>query len=374
MSLKRLPGVDGLRAVSIGLVLIGHASWNPDCPHEFAMFVRSLSPAILGVDVFFAISGFLITKLLLDEERVRGTIGLQRFYLRRFVRLMPAYYAFLLVVYLLDRSLALGVTATEFIASLLYVRNYADGSWYTMHLWSLAVEEQFYFCWPLLCAFAPRRWRVPLALLVMAVAPAARVLSLLARKGALPSVLVPLEFGFPGRTDAIMAGCLLALVLAARPALVYRLTSLPALSRTVAFAALFAISTLGFAGRAALFVVPFGGTVKGLAASFLVASYTLRPSGLSSRLFAWRPVEWIGQISYSLYLWQQLVLGDSQPYVRDGSVRLPAALGLLSAGALLSYYALERPLLALRDRLRSVSPRVPELAQDDEPPSSVRQT
>src|SRR5690242_7033616 len=150
----RIPSLDGLRAVSIMLVLLGHLAGTENSPADLKFLTNY---ANFGVRVFFVISGFLITGLLLKEHAYSGRIDLRQFYVRRFYRIVPAAYAFLIVMVisahhsLRPRDIALGF---------LYLTNYVyPRPWVLGHLWSLAVEEQFYLLWPLLlvCFFRRRR-------------------------------------------------------------------------------------------------------------------------------------------------------------------------------------------------------------------------
>ncbi|MEY4173796.1 MAG: hypothetical protein RI900_961 [Actinomycetota bacterium] len=156
-----LPGLDGLRALAVAGVMVYHAN------HGW------LSGGFLGVEVFFVISGYLITLLLVSEQERTGGVALGRFWLRRARRLLPALYVMLaaLAVYmaLFDRR-PMGETRGDFVAGLLYSSNWFQiwaGQAYTAaesfaplrHLWSLAVEEQFYLLWPLLMAALLRRYR-----------------------------------------------------------------------------------------------------------------------------------------------------------------------------------------------------------------------
>ena len=156
-----LPGLDGLRALAVAGVMVYHAN------HDW------LSGGFLGVEVFFVISGYLITLLLVSEQERTGGVALGRFWMRRARRLLPALYVMLaaLAIYmaLFDRR-PMGETRGDFVAGLLYSSNWFQiwaGQAYTAaesfaplrHLWSLAVEEQFYLLWPLLMAALLRRYR-----------------------------------------------------------------------------------------------------------------------------------------------------------------------------------------------------------------------
>lgn len=146
----RITSLDGLRALSIGMVVAGHAAVRRG-PAAFGWWLALLGRPELGVDVFFVLSGYLITRLLLDEERRSGGISLREFYLRRAFRILPALHFYVLVMAILCGAHLVGISAGSFIDALVFTRNYGvfgGGGWWFGHFWSLAVEEQFYLAWP----------------------------------------------------------------------------------------------------------------------------------------------------------------------------------------------------------------------------------
>ena len=169
-----LPGLDGVRGVAVLAVVLSHVNRILPVSWSGAEVRRVTDGGWLGVDVFFVLSGFLITALLLDEQGLRGRISFGAFYMRRALRLLPALY-FMLVCYAIYTYWAgLPVTAMwqSTLGAVFYVTNWlailkpeaiAPG---TGHLWSLAVEEQFYLVWPLLLTLAfglnrRARWVIP---------------------------------------------------------------------------------------------------------------------------------------------------------------------------------------------------------------------
>jgi peptidoglycan/LPS O-acetylase OafA/YrhL len=155
-----LPTLDGWRAIAIAGVLLDHATveiFRNSSAHSF------LRTGPNGVSVFFAVSGFLICSRLLEEKQLTGTISLKGFYLRRACRILPAAFAYLAVVGALGVFGVLTVTPLEWASCFLFFRNYLSPDWiragwggYTIHYWSLAVEEHFYLLWPALLAFFGR--------------------------------------------------------------------------------------------------------------------------------------------------------------------------------------------------------------------------
>lgn len=150
---SRILGLDGLRAFSISLVLIGHLLGTRDFhpPEVISRVLDLFSLGPLGVRVFFVISGFLITSLLVEEERRTGTVSLSRFYFRRTLRIFPPYYLYISIIVLMEAIGALSLQPGDVWHAVTYTTNYhRDRSWYLGHAWSLAVEEQFYILWLLL--------------------------------------------------------------------------------------------------------------------------------------------------------------------------------------------------------------------------------
>ena len=169
-----LPTLDGWRAVAIVLVLFAHASESIRNALPF-LLPDDLSGlkkiGLFGVQLFFGLSGFLITSKLLEEETRNGQISLRSFYIRRCFRILPAALGFLLVVGLLSLAGVLDVGIGRWLSTLFFAANYStsEHSWYLGHFWSLAVEEHFYFLWPaafLVLRVRQRRLALALALAV----------------------------------------------------------------------------------------------------------------------------------------------------------------------------------------------------------------
>lgn len=325
-STSRVPSLDGLRAISIALVLLGHLCGTRGFPFvsQTAMLYSNF-----GVRVFFVISGFLITTLLVREHEKSGEISIPEFYRRRAWRIFPAAFAYLVVIVPLNWSV---LSRAEILTALTYTVNYREHtSWALGHLWSLAVEEQFYLVWPFVLALAWRR-RTLIAAGVMATGPIVRTLFYLAG----------LTSGngqyFPAVADSLAAGCLLALLE-------------PELRRRARFIA----SPYFIAVPLATALIPLthvwlkfywsvGLTLMHIGIALSIRHCMERPY----RVLNARPMVWIGMLSYSLYLWQQPFIDRaSSDWWRSFPWNIAFALG----AATLSYYAVERPCLKLRERL-----------------------
>ena len=326
---QRKPGIhalDGLRAIAVALVLADHGG------------VPGMSGGFIGVDLFFVLSGFLITALLIDELGRTGRIGLTAFWIRRIRRLLPALVLMVLTVAiaheLLPAATVVGLRE-DAIAAIFWLANWRFVAQHTdyftqagtpsplQHTWSLGVEEQYYFVWPLLLiavtlllgAYARRRGhrasvgavRLTVFLLASAGAAAsATAAQLLASDATVDRVY----FGTDTRAQALLIGAAAAALLVGDwPALtagwpvlrtrragwVARLLPLPAL-------AVLAVVAHRATGSAAEFR---GGllTVVAVAAIAVIAPVALLQNSIIARMLAFSPLVWLGTISYGVYLW-----------------------------------------------------------------------
>ena len=335
-----LPSLDGLRAISITLVLLGHLSGT----RNFGKLnLRIGDYAHLGVVVFFVISGFLITRLLLLEYEKRGSVSLKLFYARRALRLFPAAYAFIACVCLLWAAGIVHLRPADIWHAVTYTINYLpDRSWQVGHLWSLSNEEQFYLIWP--CAFVlflPRRagW---IAAGVILFGPVARSAGWLFLRG---TPYYDLEL-FPMVADSLAMGCLLANISGWLEKKDWYLQLFhPAWSLGLVALVLLINRFLGYT-----VVSVFGTSILNASLAVLIHRSVYCSRDWMGRFLNWRPIAFAGLLSYSLYLWQQLFLNrNSGAWVNA----FPQNLCFAIAAALGSYFLLEKPFLRLRRRLRS---------------------
>lgn len=342
--MQRIPSLDGLRAISISLVLFGHLSGTKYFPIQESDFLSAL--ANLGVRVFFVISGFLITGLLLREE----TISLKNFYIRRSLRIFPAFYVFIAVMLLVKVSLA----PHDLAYALTYTINYDfHRAWYFGHLWSLAVEEQFYFLWPAILYFGGRRFGVKAAVAMVLVAPLLRELIWLR----FPALTEGVGTMFPTVADAIACGCLLALC---REWLWKQKSYREAVTSWALIAMLGFIANLAYNHPK---IHALTASVLNICIALLI-DYCLR---FPPRFLNWKPVANIGLISYSLYLWQQPFLNRESSALWN---TFPINILCVFACALLSYLLVEKTFLLLRHlsiedidlRIKPNQVRVPTIA------------
>jgi peptidoglycan/LPS O-acetylase OafA/YrhL len=312
-----VPALDGVRGVAIAAVLGVHFFGLPGGAY--------------GVDVFFVLSGFLITTLLLEEHAKTGTISLRGFYLRRARRLLPALGGVLVFVALLASSAYEPGRLIEVLAAGgLYAANIVRAAFPSVlsgtaldHTWSLAMEEQFYFVWPLVLIVLLRR-RVA-AKRMMTVLAASFVAVVVYRAGlvAAGASYHRVYFAPDTRADGLVAGCLLAF-------LRLRDVRLPMGASGAALSVLVAAFALTVSWQFSLAV---GLPIVEIASAALILAVTT-PCAVA-RLLSTRPMVWLGKISYSLYLWHG--------FVRWLDVSTLQKFAVAVALTLVSFYVLERP-------------------------------
>jgi peptidoglycan/LPS O-acetylase OafA/YrhL len=352
---RHIPSLDGLRALSVTLVVVLHTTQRYGWTHPVPLIARVFTNGAVGVFIFFVISGYLITTLLLREREKTGRIRLKSFYLRRSFRILPPLYLYILVVGLLGVSGHMpGVNRREILTALTFTRNYTFhvGLWSFEHLWSLCIEEQFYLLWPAVLigcmahkqTSAGRRAAARVCVAVIAVEPFIRMLSF----RFLPSFHNPGAFHM--QADGLAFGALGALAQGhARFERVYQRTMhWPWLAPVLLF---FVSGTLGIVfGN--YWDLTAGITVNG----FLILMWLLwlvrHPVSVIGRVLNAPGVAWVGRLSYSLYIWQTLFLHHASIEIvgRNGWWNtFPSSWGCILAVAVFSYYCIEQPSLRVRD-------------------------
>jgi peptidoglycan/LPS O-acetylase OafA/YrhL len=363
--MKRVRTLDGLRGVAILLVVAGHTVQHLQPLHEGVRhWLYLFANPNAGVRLFFVLSGYLITELLLREQETSGGISLRAFYWRRVLRIFPAFYVYLLTVTLIDLWKPAGITPQTWVAAASFTWNYAtfwvtgppEGTWNLGHLWTLSVEEQFYLFWPAVLALAGARRGLGIAALLIAWCPLARVGTYFL----FPEQRGQLNMMFHTGVDSLMIGCATAMLLRRE-----RVRARLAASGGV-LAALAALWLLVLSPLMAHFVrgspIVVGFTLDALAAAGICAWVHHTPGQSIQLLLGRGPLPALGLISYSLYLWQQLFLGPTG-WLAHGNIAAPVLSSF--AAALLSYLMIEQPLLryrtARRQRVASAPLRTHEL-------------
>jgi len=328
-----------MRGISILLVLLAHAAGTAHFPVPFWLFAHGP----LGVQIFFVISGYLITSLLLEEQRKWGAIRLGLFYARRALRIFPASYCFIAITTLLSTLGLVSAGRNDLLHALTYTMNYnSHGHWALGHLWSLSVEEQFYLVWP----FALRLLSVEAgllgAVLVVVASPIVLAICNLAQVPGLSRIAMT----FPLVADAIATGCVLAIL---QERWSWTTWFKPIMTSRLGLLAPAAVILVDFARPHPRLFWPLGEWAVNLGICYCILRWSLfRAPGHRLLNRGWLPK--LGVLSYSVYLWQQLVVvPHSSAWIKAFPLNIILAISLGAA----SYYLLERPLLELRKRLRT---------------------
>lgn len=339
------PALDGLRALAILLVIPYNWHWG-------------VAAGYLGVDVFFVLSGFLITSLLLEEHHATGRIDLPAFWARRALRLLPALLLLLTALLLMSPSARANPLGPLLV--LFYVGNWAlaltDHGYEILgglaHTWSLSVEEQFYLIWPPILLVLLRRGASVRAL--AQVAGVGVVLSFLLKWGLSVAGAPPLRIytGTDTRADALLIGCLLALLarIPSRP--IQGALRVPSWAGWLALVALVSVAAVIGPSDTSPWMQRGGFTLAALVAATVLAHIVASPGGAMARLFSAQPLVWTGRVSYGLYLWHPLVgafSGDDRFGVHPALAVGLQVIALIGA-VLFSWLAIERPALRLKRR------------------------
>jgi peptidoglycan/LPS O-acetylase OafA/YrhL len=353
--------IDGIRAIAVIFVLLFHAG------------TPLFGFGWIGVDIFFVMSGFLITSLLCKEYDRTKNINLKNFMMRRLLRIMPAYWVYASFVTILF-FLGFGSfnndsewTGAWLIMSIWgYFNNFLPrgGIWehshLVIHLWSLSVEEQFYFIWPLLL-LASLKFNRPLS--VCALLCTLMFISRYFHTG------VGQNYLLHTRGIGLGLGCLAAISITLEK---YRSKPIYWLSQQRVHIVIYSLNAFGL--LTLVILTQFGGIAPstlrreivpwlGIAFSLLIALIWIHPDSIFSRYLSWKPVKFIGRISYGIYLyhmlawflvWHVLLDGiDYWPRFPKFAIRLVSYISLSIAIAAFSYYVLERPLIRLKEKFRT---------------------
>ncbi|MEO0492462.1 MAG: acyltransferase [Actinomycetota bacterium] len=334
-ALRHVPALDGLRGIAVLLVVLYHGPWP------------GVSGGFVGVDLFFVLSGFLITRLLIDEWATSGTIGLRAFYRRRAVRLLPALFVLVAAVWALavlfdtpsveNRLGERTLWALSYIANWHSVVTQSHGGVFG-HLWSLSVEEQFYVVWPIVVAVGLRRRGLRFVQCTAVIgAVAAGVIAAARAWSGTPGMVLYFSTESHGAV-LLLAGS----ALGAFPML--RLSEQRA--RPLALAGFVGLSVLSIIpDREGLLHAPSGYLPIAVVSLALVAGVSALPAMPALEV---RPLTEVGKLSYGIYLWHVPMFTFAEDVAPTFDV--PLALGLTTVAVLVSYQVIERPAQRWRTR------------------------
>lgn len=343
------PQLDGLRGIAVLIVMFFHAN---------APFMRGGG---VGVDIFFVLSGFLITILLVSEYENFGAVKLKRFYIRRALRLVPALLALVIMIcvasYVMSPVYGFRKNMVDSFITITYLTNWSRAfSLHTPdlvgHTWSLAVEEQFYLIWP------------PLFLLLFRVFKSKAVVFYAAIAIALLSWTVRVALyihgathdriynGLDTRADALMFGCAVGLAFTSRRLM--RDDDARLLKKILRVSAPVAAVALGVYAMAGVwsdsYMFRFGLALNSLLALIVIMGLLVHPEGFLARFMMQKWLVWVGTLSYGLYLWHLPIFLTMARRNFSNLELNTIGFALTFAAASSSYYLLEKPLLRLKKR------------------------
>lgn len=339
---SRIPSLDGIRAVSIAFVMIGHSADSTNAP----IFLHYLSHlGNFGVRCFFIISGFLITTLLLKERDKTGSISMKGFYLRRALRIFPPSLTYIAVISFASALGWLALKPGDLVHALTYTMNYRyDPAHWFRHLWSLSVEEQFYLLWPGLLWWAGTRRSVKAAWVVVFADPLIRA-SMWYCFHASNSAMTK---HFEAIADTLAAGCLLSLNFNRMGKNLHYMRFQASSVFWIISLSLIAIGHGLYAINQASFYI-IGQTMANLGTVLCIDWFIRNYDKGAGSFLNTRPLVYVGALSYSLYLWQNAFLN---PDWKAWPAKLPVNIFCAFGMALVSYYLVEQPFLRLKKFIR----------------------
>jgi peptidoglycan/LPS O-acetylase OafA/YrhL len=336
------PSLDGLRGVAVSAVVLFHAH-KSFCQGGWS-----------GVDIFFVLSGYLITENLIIERFQYQNVSLKYFYVRRVLRLMPAFVCLILVLMPLSllSSHHTSVYLEEILFSLTYLMNWnrafgwdhSDGG-ILAHTWSLSMEEQFYLIWPLIFIYISRiQWvtkYVPIAIAIIVLCWRTYLIT----NG---TNFNRTYNGFDTHSDSLLIGCALSFFLNDRsiiPIFAARFSVLP-------IAAL--IATLGFSKLEYAYSQTVGITIVAVSTAWIIAASSRNT--VVTKVLSFKPLVYSGKISYGWYLWHYPFLMIGRHMFPHSQLTVPILVILSYITAIISHHFIERPFLRLKPRFESRDP------------------
>ena len=327
---KYLPSLDGLRAISILIVIFSHII------NVRLNYKNTIIDGGLGVQVFFVISGFLITSLLIKEKVKNKYISLPKFYIRRALRIFPVAYLFILVVFMLDKIFKLAIPDSDYYSAIFYFKNFVSHTWYLNHYWSLSIEEQFYLIFPFLLSSVKLKNYIIICFLLLLLGPVINLLAFHDYFYQKYFLILSNLFSY----NSIVFGSLTAVLL-----FKFQFSFLKSKwCNNLLFCFLIVMSNLVhplFAGE----------WIRLALISALIVKNISYGKDMFYRFLNLGFIKYIGLLSYSLYIWQQLFTSNmpwENAFPYGGSIILNFV--LLFIIAYLSYNYFEKPFLNLKKR------------------------
>jgi peptidoglycan/LPS O-acetylase OafA/YrhL len=338
---KQYPSLNGLRAISIIMVVIYHYMFAYTHKSQSLNFIGPL-----GVNIFFVISGFLITTLCLKEKILTNALSLKKFYLRRAFRILPVAFLYILVIAVLNYAFNLHMAATSFIAACLLLVNLSyfqkfQLDWYLAHYWSLSVEEQFYLLFPVLIK---KRFNLFVVILLVICLPLPFIFYLQRYIPFLNNVIITCLLQYLVKFQGIAVGCLFSVLL---------FKGYLNFGKLKPWITLVSIIMIFFTGydvavnaRASLLNL-----ITSILTGFIIINNISPQQNILYRILNLKWLNWIGILSYSIYIWQQLFLSNDPRFPLS---KYPLNLVFVIVVPCLSYFFYEKYFLSLKARFAKI--------------------
>ncbi len=341
----QFPSLNGWRAVSILLVLGHHTPDIAGFPWKHSLDIQTFLDGNLGVRFFFIISGFLITWLMLSEETATGKVSLKNFYIRRTLRIWPVYFTFVILLFILQRAGFVHQSMGAWRGLLTFTRNFHDdvtdntGDVISVHCWSLSVEEQFYLFWPLIFCFLGKGGRIGFLVFAILFSFGFRTIELLGLYDRHHSHFLFQQFSPFNYLDCLGWGCLGSIALTFQKS---RIESLVLKSPAIWFSICFVLILIPYLAQ-------MGKGLQALGFIGLLLHSVISPQWGFYRVLNLGWMVKIGILSYSIYIWQQLIwMLWPASLGKIWFLWIPTAFGI----AWVSYEFLEKPFFTLRAKFR----------------------
>jgi peptidoglycan/LPS O-acetylase OafA/YrhL len=338
--MKYIPSINGLRAISIIIVIIKHLVENNKI-ESLPSILNIFQNGQLGVSIFFVLSGYLITRLLIHEQGEYGKISVLNFYKRRILRIFPAYY-FLLICYFFFQLIGfLNASSVDWISAITFTKQFFRVGWLFRHLWTLSVEELFYLIFPLVFIFfhGKRNFSIIILGIILSLFPIFRITGQLL----VPSVG---HFNIFFRGDALLSGCFLALNY---DFIKTKLLSLPLLPLMgIVGLVLYHLFSNELLDKYWVFIIvgrPGESLVDIVVITIIIVFSINSDQTVVFKILNSNVLNFIGALSYSLYLWQQLFTSPANWGI---FTEYPYNLVFLFLISLFSYFLIEKPFLRLK--------------------------
>jgi len=343
---KEIPCLTGLRALAVILVVFSHVPYALNCPFVIQLCNKHLILGSTGVQLFFIISGFLITGLLLKEQLESGSINLRNFYQRRAIRILPAYLSYLTVILILKITHMAQANNTDIFAAASFLSNVFNvgRSWLIAHSWTLSVEMQFYLLWPAIFVFLPNKYIYLFAVVII------YNLLYLQLRG-VPYLFAFRQLFIPALP--IICGAMLSIALYKNWfTRIQNILKYPVFGWTIVLAMIMYLPRVY--GPLRHLKISYDGVLHALLLTlFLYHAVHSNATSFIYRILNNRIIVYIGLMSYSIYLWQQIFFAAPYNYsVYPVWTVFPLNIIFAFIAGFLSYKFIEKPFLRLKAKLK----------------------